>query len=692
MMPATSRAAMAARRRRSRVARVSAVLFLTLGLAACGPPITVRRVPARQVSAELARSALNSDSPSIFSENVLNRWGLTEQFRRNPAAALDVLHERLVTVRHPAGTLFALAELCFKHAEDSGRREYDLAAAVFAYAFLFPDDKADRPDRFDPRLRIATDLYNRALTAGFASPDGSLVDLHSGDFALPFGQKLSVTFDEQSLEWANRWMYGFVPVAELEVRGLGARFRDPGLGAPLAASTKSLDATSSESLYLPPEMKVPTTALLRIPDPRTQATQPTIESTLRVYNRYETDGVEIAGERVPLESEPSATLAYSLSRSRIWRFERFGILRGDLISSEIEQPLTFLEPYRPGRIPVVFVHGTGSSPGRWADMINVLANDRRLRGRFQFWFFFYDSGNAIPYSAMRLRQALSGAVDRLDPGHRDPALQQMVVIGHSQGGLLTHMTAIESGDRFWKGISSRPIDELYVSEETRELLRQVFVFEPLPFVKSLVFIATPHRGAALADSSFASLLARFVQLPQTLAGATGDLVTGNPDALRFDPRRPVFGSVYGMRPGSVLLEELVNTLPPSGVKAHSIIPVRGDLPPYGQTDGVVRYDSAHLDWVASELVVPRSGHSVQRNPIAIEEVRRILVEHADQVCDDDAVACPRRLESRPPGDRFAAEPATVELDVPEGERETLPLAEPGADDSSGADDPADDVR
>ena len=136
----------------------------------------------------------------------------------------------------------------------------------------------------------------------------------------------------------------------------------------------------------------------------------------------------------------------------------------------------------------------------------------------------------------------------------------------------------------------------------------------------------------------------------------------------------------------------VDTLPPSGVKAHSIIPVRGDLPPYGQTDGVVRYDSAHLDWVASELVVPRSGHSVQRNPIAIEEVRRILVEHADQVCDDDAVACPRRLEPRPPGDRFAAEPATVELDVPEGERETLPLAEPGADDSSGADDPAEDVR
>lgn len=650
-----------ARRRRG----LCCVLLLTLGLAACGPPITVRRVPARQVSTELARSALNSDSPSLFSENVLYRWNLTEAFRRNPEAALDALHERLVHARHPGGTLFALAELCFKHAEDSGRREYDLAAALFAYAFLFPGEAADRPTGFDPRLRIAADLYNRALTRGFASPDGKLVDLGSGTFPLPFGQKLSVAFDEQTLLWANRWLYDFVPVAELEVRGLGARFRDPGIGAPLAASTKPLEETAPEWHFVPPEMKVPVTALMRIDDPRRQATQPLVEASLRLYNRYETTDVEIAGERVPLESEPSATLAYGLSRSRIWSFERLGILRGDLVSSAIERPLTFVEPYRPGRIPVVFVHGTGSSPGRWADMINVLANDRRLRGRFQFWFFFYDSGNAIPYSALRLRQSLSGAVERLDPEHRDPALQQMVVIGHSQGGLLAKMTAIESGDRFWSGISSRPIDELYVSEETRELLRQVFVFEPLPFVRRLVFLATPHRGAALADSSFANLLGRFVQLPQTLAGATGDLVTGNPDALRFDPRRPVFGSVYGMRPGSVLLTELVETPVADGVKGHSIIPVRGDLPPYGQSDGVVTFESAHLDWVASELIVPRSGHSVQRNPIAIEEVRRILVEHADEVCDQSHVACGRRAAGPAPGDRFSVEPTVAEVEVGE---------------------------
>jgi hypothetical protein len=42
---------------------------------------------------------------------------------------------------------------------------------------------------------------------------------------------------------------------------------------------------------------------------------------------------------------------------------------------------------------------------------------------------------------------------------------------------------------------------------------------------------------------------------------------------------------------------------------------------------VVRYDSAHVDGVDSELVV-RSSHSAQGQPEAIREIRRILLEHA----------------------------------------------------------------
>jgi hypothetical protein len=46
----------------------------------------------------------------------------------------------------------------------------------------------------------------------------------------------------------------------------------------------------------------------------------------------------------------------------------------------------------------------------------------------------------------------------------------------------------------------------------------------------------------------------------------------------------------------------------------------------GGSDGLVPYDSAHLDGVASELIVA-SGHLCQERPAVISEVRRILVEH-----------------------------------------------------------------
>jgi hypothetical protein len=64
-----------------------------------------------------------------------------------------------------------------------------------------------------------------------------------------------------------------------------------------------------------------------------------------------------------------------------------------------------------------------------------------------------------------------------------------------------------------------------------------------------------------------------------------------------------------------------------GVQVHSIIPVKGDGPVEEGNDGVVEYKSAHIDGVESELVV-RSGHSTQATPQTIEEVRRILYEHA----------------------------------------------------------------
>ncbi len=82
-----------------------------------------------------------------------------------------------------------------------------------------------------------------------------------------------------------------------------------------------------------------------------------------------------------------------------------------------------------------------------------------------------------------------------------------------------------------------------------------------------------------------------------------------------------------MRAGNPFLETLSKLPIDPHVHAHSIVPVKGTGLFEGGADGVVRYSSAHIEPVESELVVQPSGHSVQETPQGIREVRRILLEH-----------------------------------------------------------------
>ena len=92
---------------------------------------------------------------------------------------------------------------------------------------------------------------------------------------------------------------------------------------------------------------------------------------------------------------------------------------------------------------------------------------------------------------MELRDELSATVKRLDPEGRDPALRQMVVIGHSQGGLLTKLTVTDTGDKLWRALSDKPLAELKLTDKQRALLQKAMFVQPLPFVRRVIFISTP---------------------------------------------------------------------------------------------------------------------------------------------------------------------------------------------------------
>jgi pimeloyl-ACP methyl ester carboxylesterase len=617
------------------------VAAVVVTAAACSPPVRVVRQNPREVHRALTANVLTSGGPSPATHAVLIRRGLERNYEQHPEQALAWLHAVAASPSGQPDDLFALAELSFLEGERSGDRSRYRAAAIYAWLFLFPDDPADRPNPFDPRLRVAADVYNRAVTMGFPGAEPTRMDVRAGSYPLPWGT-LEVSFDEEDLTWGDRRLDDFVAVADFGVEGLDPRYRRPGIGAPLAASTLPRDPDDGVAQDLVSKrVKVPVTAVLRVTDGES-ALSPRARARMEIHAASEAGAIEIAGEEVPLEIEPTSSLAYMLTEARPWERELRAFILGDLLQQQKVTALGALEPHRRGRIPVVLVHGTASSPARWADMLNELENAPDIRAHFEFWFFTYDSGNPIPYSALLLRRALSDAVREIDPAGEDPCLRQMVVIGHSQGGLLAKMTVIDSGDRLWRNLSRVPLEELDLTPDERELLREGMFVEPQPDVSRVIFISTPHRGSYLTGGFVNALVGRLVSLPGNLVRLGTSLLTRNRSLLAradFD-RLPT--SVDNMSPSNPLIQSLAEMSPVPGVASNSIVAVSGEGPLADDGDGVVAYSSAHREDVESEVVV-LSGHSAQSNPLAIEEVRRILLLHASLVAEG------RTCRARPGG-------------------------------------------
>lgn len=592
----------------------------------CANPIGAKRVSARAVHRELSATALTGRT-SETSRQVLHRYDLAHAFAGRPDETLLALHQRALSDPR-RDVLFTLAELNYLRAEQLARKvlaadraqapDHQLAAAIYAWLYLLGEHPEPPPGPFDRRFRDACDLYNRALALAFAEGPrtNSTVRLAAAR-RLPGPGPVAVEFRQEAFKWSLDEIERFLPADEFQLRGLTFRDRQAGLGAPLIAVGKDLDRQRFAR-------HIPATILLRVNGDLRAWSAGQMSATLELYSRYEVDRVRVGGREIPLEGDTTAPLAYSLNDRRAWKLGPDQFFSGE---EKIRSTIYLTQPYEPGRIPVIFVHGTFSSPVWWAEMWNSLRADPVLRQRCQFWNFVYPSGQPVAVSAARLREELARKVDQLDPTGVDPALRQMVVIGHSQGGLLAKLTATETGDHLWHAISSSEVEDLPLSPEERDELRRYNFFSPLGSVRRVVFISTPHRGSYLATLFVRHVAAYFIRVPDHVVRTTGKILAlQNPLERRPEYERRVPTSLDSMSPKNPWLLALADLPVTPPITAHSIIAIKGKARPPAGGDGVVKYTSAHVDYAASEFVV-RSSHSCQDKPAVIEEVRRILLEH-----------------------------------------------------------------
>ena len=375
---------------RNRLANYGAVfVFIVLCISGCATPVGVTRLDTQAADRQLNANILSSGKPSEYSTQILERTALSERFKHEPRTVLAELNSGLGQPDE-RDRLFALSELSFAYAEDSGNQTYYLASAAYAYAFLFPTNPQDSPDRYDPRLRLAVDFYNRGIALGLATKDGKEVDLSARQLNLPFGS-LDLGVNSEGFSYGGNHLTKFVSLADLKVRGLRNTYRRAGIGAALSARVEALP-NSPGSKWIPPNAKVPMTAFVRFEEPRRAMSTGRLQGTVELYDDDRTATIQISSYSVPLESDPSTALAYRLEGSPVWDFELAGFRRGDLSFLGVGESrdlngLFMLHPYHPNMIPLVLVHGTASSPARWAEMANELLGDPTIASHYQLWFF-----------------------------------------------------------------------------------------------------------------------------------------------------------------------------------------------------------------------------------------------------------------------------------------------------------------
>ena len=283
---------------------------LLLLLAACAAPVQVDRVDLRSAYDELNRTALSSDELSEFTRTVLRRAALLDYFDAQPDATIVALRAQAIADGMPWPDLYALSEMSYYEGRHTKSKAMLLASALYAYAVLFPAGDAARPSPYSAQFSHAADFYNLALTQVLSGAGAEgVANLQSGRYEVPFGV-VDVAVNQADLQFAGRTLTSFVPTMNLTLKGFQNDYRSEGLGAPLAAGLAPA-TQPDKGLVLPATLRIPTSAVLQMDDPRRQLTGSWMTARLSLYTIYDTADIRIDGHSVPLEYDQTAVRARS---------------------------------------------------------------------------------------------------------------------------------------------------------------------------------------------------------------------------------------------------------------------------------------------------------------------------------------------------------------------------------------------
>lgn len=605
---------------RSPVARRALMLMLTLASVVSAGAVRTREAPVHNATRDgLGRVASNLGL-NACANGVLARHGIRGAALVDPEGTALRLETALgAGAGDEPGVPLTLAELWYRAA--LRRPHHDPASAVLP-------------------LRAAAAAAALALAEPAVGCCERAVEVHNDAVA----RLVRIAQDERVSGGRNRWQamaeIGVVPTAgnsfvdpgrfasvvvadDVRVSGMRYEFRTCGLGVPVIGS-RCVDRrhpTETDEQFFPRQLRVAATVLAVPGGGLAGGAYRLSPLGLAFHDPFRVDSVRVGARAFPLAADRTTQLALQATQGRLAAQAVLGVINAEF-GPEVEPGLYMLRPYAAGKIPVVFVHGLSSSPVAFVQAINAFQNDPVLSARYQFWMFVYPTGRPIVRSALRLREALGRAEAAYGA---DPAFHRMVVTGHSMGGILTHMIVSDSGREVWDSVLNVPPEALRASPATRSALNQLLFFRPLPYVRRVVFIATPHQGSRVANGPVGRFFGGRIQQPADQAAAVAEIKEWNgPDAIRDENFAGAsINAIGNLRVDSPLLLAVSRLPVAPGVPYHTIAFRFADHAP---NDLVVPVWSAHLDGAASEVFFPGT-HGSEQSPAALGELRRILLKH-----------------------------------------------------------------
>ncbi len=628
--------------------------------------VTLRRVPKNPLEAPLRLLSRSGPRPTDRTEQILRRYGLTEQQKKEPLKVLEGL-EQEIEKEPTSEKIYSYAELSYIQAsrlQQQGKSQdaldYYSAAVAHAYRFLFEPGLDRFCNPYDPQFRRACDIYNASLE--------SVLRIANSRGLLRPGQSHTVQTGGRQYQleiaikgpWQPEDILEFKFVSDFEIAGgLSNTHHTYGLGVPLIAVHHSADSQERAEKYYPPGLSFAVTAFLRCSprsaDDEANRVQP---CTLELYDPLYACQIRVGERLVPLETDLSTPLAYFLDNPDFREAEdpTFGLLNPDAAMKR--RGVYMVEPYDPRRIPVVMVHGLWSSPTTWMEMFNDLRSFPEIRSRYQFWFYQYPTGKPFLTSAAEMREALAEVRSTLDPNRLNPNLDQMVLVGHSMGGLVSRLQTTESSDDFWRIVTDRPFSELRATPQEQDKLAKLFFFNANPSIKRVITIGTPFRGSENSTDAVRYAGQKFIKMPQSMVELSSKVIRDNPGYFTDTRLLTMATSLDSLAKDDPLFPVMLQAKHGSATTYHNII---GNKPRTSfadklreDGDGIVSLVSATVDDAKTQIQVEADHLTVHRHPLSTLEVRRILREHLDALYP----LASQSEESLEEGDPQLVEPAS----------------------------------